>query len=829
MEPRGIRNNNPGNIEDGPFARSIPGYLGSDGRFARFESPDNGIEAINRLLGIYERKHGLNTIGGIVNRWAPSHENNVSAYAASLSKATGLPVDAPIPPEKRSELVAGIIQHENGKNPYGVRPSPARSPANALPVGFELLPDAEPTQQAKSASGLPDGFELIDDEQPADPRTMGVAPRAVQEQGLKEGMRLAEGLRGGSPSMAGSFGRGVARGATFGMLDEGQGLAAAAPGILGRQEQQRQASDRAAGLPTIPDPITLALGAARRLFGGGQPEYDQAVNAARAQQDADRAVNPWSSIAGEVGGGVAVPMGAVRTVGQGIRTGAAAAGLYGFGEGEGGADSATKAAGGAIVGGALGGALGRLVGGGGPGAPNAVAAAGDRINAALPSAELTVPKFIASESMPVQRIAAAERNIPLAGDKIVKAYDATKQGLGRAADEVASNLGGTSARGAGERASDEIIQYVGPELKKVSERAYSAVDNLVAPNAGMTHSLSETQKVVADILSRRLSSGTSNTGAAVEAVREAITRPGGLTYQGIKDLRSRFGTKVSDDLTQDVISSEFKRLYGALSDDLKSAVSAAGGPKALSAFERANGIHKLAMQRREQLEKIVGASGDNTGETVFSRIEAMASGTSRGDIATLATARKALGPDAWNELAGSVVQRLGRDAEGAFTADRFVTSWGKLSKEGKAMLFGGNANMASALDDIATVASRMKELNKFANPSGTAQNVMGSSALMGGGFAAGIDPITTATALVGNRAIASILASPATASSMARWSRTYEALVRRPTTMTLSAFNQASKNFASTLADKVGVTVAPQDFLRAMQGAVPIRAESEQQ
>src|ERR1700745_3350557 len=30
--PRGVRNNNPGNIEDGEFAKSQPGYMGSDGR-----------------------------------------------------------------------------------------------------------------------------------------------------------------------------------------------------------------------------------------------------------------------------------------------------------------------------------------------------------------------------------------------------------------------------------------------------------------------------------------------------------------------------------------------------------------------------------------------------------------------------------------------------------------------------------------------------------------------------------------------------------------------------------------------------------------------------
>lgn len=47
---RGERNNNPGNLEDGPFARAQPGYVGSDGRFARFNSNDAGVAAQENLL-----------------------------------------------------------------------------------------------------------------------------------------------------------------------------------------------------------------------------------------------------------------------------------------------------------------------------------------------------------------------------------------------------------------------------------------------------------------------------------------------------------------------------------------------------------------------------------------------------------------------------------------------------------------------------------------------------------------------------------------------------------------------------------------------------------
>jgi len=40
--PRGLRNNNPGNIEDGALAKSLPGYAGSDGRLPSLTRPTTG-------------------------------------------------------------------------------------------------------------------------------------------------------------------------------------------------------------------------------------------------------------------------------------------------------------------------------------------------------------------------------------------------------------------------------------------------------------------------------------------------------------------------------------------------------------------------------------------------------------------------------------------------------------------------------------------------------------------------------------------------------------------------------------------------------------------
>jgi hypothetical protein len=166
--PRGIRNNNPLNIEAGNFTSGIPGYSGSDGRFARFETPDGGITAANKLLDVYRDKHGLNTVAGIISRWAPTSDgNNVSAYAANVSRQLGIDPNAPIPPEMRSQLIAAMGQHENGRPiNMGATPGvqtvaaampqsdPAALPANAQPAQGYAVP-GQPTQAAPQSGVNP--------------------------------------------------------------------------------------------------------------------------------------------------------------------------------------------------------------------------------------------------------------------------------------------------------------------------------------------------------------------------------------------------------------------------------------------------------------------------------------------------------------------------------------------------------------------------------------------------------------------------------------------------------------------------------------------------
>lgn len=120
---RGIRNNNPGNLE---YSDTNPwvGQAGSDGRFAKFETPEHGIRALGRNLISYQ-KQGIDTVNDIINRWAPPEDkNNTSAYIDAVSAKLGVEPNQPInasDPDTLQALCAAIIHHENGEQPYNAQ------------------------------------------------------------------------------------------------------------------------------------------------------------------------------------------------------------------------------------------------------------------------------------------------------------------------------------------------------------------------------------------------------------------------------------------------------------------------------------------------------------------------------------------------------------------------------------------------------------------------------------------------------------------------------------------------------------------------------------
>lgn len=90
---RGEKLNNPFNIEKSANAWQglAPDQL--DSRFATFISPEYGIRAWAKLISTYYKTYGLNTVSKIINRYAPSTENDTSSYINTVAKMLGIPAN----------------------------------------------------------------------------------------------------------------------------------------------------------------------------------------------------------------------------------------------------------------------------------------------------------------------------------------------------------------------------------------------------------------------------------------------------------------------------------------------------------------------------------------------------------------------------------------------------------------------------------------------------------------------------------------------------------------------------------------------------------------
>lgn len=90
---RAWRNNNPGNLEYGTFAKSM-GAVGSDGRFAIFPNKETGDRAREGLL--FGSKYGNLSIAQAISKYAPPNENDTQAYLQSVLNATMASADTPM-------------------------------------------------------------------------------------------------------------------------------------------------------------------------------------------------------------------------------------------------------------------------------------------------------------------------------------------------------------------------------------------------------------------------------------------------------------------------------------------------------------------------------------------------------------------------------------------------------------------------------------------------------------------------------------------------------------------------------------------------------------
>jgi len=156
------RHNNPGNIKDGPFARSQAGYVGTGasaadgGAFATFDTPEHGNQAMQNLL---TSPHYRNlTIDAGLRRWSNG------GYGGDVAQSVGLDPNQTIGslnPQQLGTLQTAMSKREGWSGGSGAKPAPPGQP--------------QPTQVA---TNVPPGTTT----DVGGAETIGIPPDAVTDQ-----------------------------------------------------------------------------------------------------------------------------------------------------------------------------------------------------------------------------------------------------------------------------------------------------------------------------------------------------------------------------------------------------------------------------------------------------------------------------------------------------------------------------------------------------------------------------------------------------------------------------------------------------------------------
>ncbi|MCB1511062.1 MAG: hypothetical protein KDJ36_09165 [Hyphomicrobiaceae bacterium] len=144
--PRGSRNNNPGNIEYGRYAKA-QGAVGTDGRFAVFASVEDGKKAMQGLVTGPNYSHL--SIANAISEYAPPTENNSRAYANTVAAAVGVPADtrvADLTPAQQRSMVEAMIGVEGSRVGYTATTSAVGNSAGTPPEGRHPSTSAAPSQ-----------------------------------------------------------------------------------------------------------------------------------------------------------------------------------------------------------------------------------------------------------------------------------------------------------------------------------------------------------------------------------------------------------------------------------------------------------------------------------------------------------------------------------------------------------------------------------------------------------------------------------------------------------------------------------------------------------
>ena len=197
-----------------------------------------------------------------------------------------------------------------------------------------------------------------------------------------------------------------------------------------------------------------------------------------------------------------------------------------------------------------------------------------------------------------------------------------------------------------------------------------------------------------------------------------------LPYEIMKKLRTEIGGELNNNsLVSDTPRSQWKQMYGALSDDMRNA-AAQTSPQASQAFNRANDYSRRGSTRLEDLDALANAT---TPEKAFGSVaQSLQSGPTIWN-----KLRGAVSPETRGQVVATIIDDLGKATSGqqgaagdTWSPRTFLTNYNKIDSKAQQELFKrlpGGEQHAKNLREVANASEMISNASKvWSNPSGTA-------------------------------------------------------------------------------------------------------------
>lgn len=281
---------------------------------------------------------------------------------------------------------------------------------------------------------------------------------------------------------------------------------------------------------------------------------------------------------------------------------------------------------------------------------------------------------------------------------------------------------GKSFKQAASKMSDDLLTKVDGKALVVADKTLTLVDEIASPLAG-----SATNKAIQGVASQ----ADDTLRGIVNAVNQD-SKAGILNVEMMMRARQDIGSLIKDIPYSDARQGALKRVYGALSEDIKTALGKQS-TEALDAFNGFNKFYRTNLIQLKGLEKRYGST--KSAEQVFNAVM----GTTKTDTKRLGVLLNNMTPSARDSLKASVLRKMSVPSGGADFSQAgvgtFTRNWNKLPPTSKA-IFGNTAEidkLARNYERVSPLISALPE-NGFQGGISSADQLIGAASMIVGVF-----------------------------------------------------------------------------------------------